>query len=78
MSIYKENNMLKLFRDNNLVLSSDRQKDIAENIISSLNISDIPDRSTVRSSFSKLKVSLSEEVLRMRGQSNQHKLKNIL
>jgi len=64
----KEQHMLSLFRDNNLVISSNRQKDMAKNIISSLNISDIPDRSAVRSSFSKLEVSLSEEVLRMRGQ----------
>lgn len=40
---------------------------MAENIISSLNVSDILERSAVRS-FSKLKVSLSDEVLRMRGQ----------
>jgi len=63
----KEQDMLTLFKDNNLVISSVRQKNMAKNIISSLNVSEIPERSKVRSLFSKFKVPLSEEVLRMRG-----------
>ena len=63
----KEQNMLKLFKENNLVISSDQQKNMAKKIISSLNVSEVPERSNVRYSFSKIKIPLSEEVLRMRG-----------
>jgi len=64
----KEQDMLQYFRDIDLVMSSDRQQSMAENIISSLKVSKIPTHSSVRSSLSKLKVPLSEEVLAMRGE----------
>ena len=63
----KENNALNMLRKSGIVMTRDQHHQMADKIISSLNISEIPDLKQARTALSKLRTPLSEEIIAMRG-----------
>jgi len=61
--------MSQMLREAGLAMTTEKQRALAETMLSKIDFKGTPTFSQVESSLSKLKVSLSEEIIAMRGEN---------